>query len=288
MNFDTKIESYTFCDMPFLVKRDDLIDEKINGNKAYKFYFLFNADYNHIVSYGGNQSNAMLALAYITNFKNIRFTYFTPQLSNYLKNSINGNLKIALQNGANIKYAKNPNLESLNYAKQNNAFFVPQGGMFNKSQIGLEILARHILELELEDFCVFYSSGSGTSSLFLSKFLKPYNIDIWTTNCIGSKEYLIKQFLNLEKDSTKHPNIISTNKKFSFAKPYSEILEIYQKWLESGIEFDLLYDCIMWQAIANNLHLFKKYKNRLFIHSGGLSGNESQLERYKYKKLYNP
>lgn len=288
MNFDTKIESHIFRDMTFLIKRDDLIDEKINGNKAYKFYFLFDTNCNHIVSYGGNQSNAMLSLAYIANRKNIKFTYFTPQLSNYLKNNTNGNLKLALQHGMNIKYAQNTNIESLDFAKENNALFVPQGGAMKESQIGLEILAKHILALKLENFCVFYSSGSGVSSLFLSKFLKQYNIDVWTTNCVGTKEYLIEQFLHLENDKDMHPNIISTNKKISFAKPHRQILEIYKQWLESNIEFDLLYDCIMWQAIADNLHLFKKYKNRLFIHSGGLGGNQTQLKRYEYKKLYNP
>ena len=288
MNFDTKIESHIFRDMTFLIKRDDLIDEKINGNKAYKFYFLFDINCKQVVSYGGNQSNAMLTLSYIANAKNIKFTYFTLPLSNDLKNNTNGNRKLALQNGMNIKHSSIPNTESLNYAKENDALFVPQDGAMKEAGIGLEKLAKKIVELKLDNLCVFYSSGSGASSLFLSKFLKPYSIDVWTTNCVGTKEYLIKQFLNLENDKNKHPNIISTSKKISFAKPYIEILEIYEKWLESDIEFDLLYDCIMWQAISDNLHLFKKYKNRLFIHSGGLGGNQTQLKRYEYKKLYNP
>ena len=268
--------------MDFLIKRDDLIDEKINGNKAYKFYFLFERDYKHIVSYGGNQSNAMLSLSHIANMKNIRFTYFTTPLSNYLKNNIDGNLKLTLQNHINIKYTKNIKTESIHYAKENNALFIPQGGAMRESKIGLEILLKNILALDLENLCVFYSSGTGTSSLFLSTFLKPYNIDLWTTHCIGTKEYLKEQFLALESDRNLHPKIISTNKKYHFAKPNMEILAIYKYFLESKIEFDLLYDCILWRSIADNLHLFKRYKNRLFIHSGGLSGNITQLKRYEY------
>lgn len=288
MNFDTKIESHTFREIDFLIKRDDLIDQKINGNKAYKFYFLFDTHCNHIVSYGGNQSNAMLAIAYIARIKKVKFTYFTPNLPRYLQENIAGNLNLALQNNMNIKYSNNPQNEAISYAKANNALFIPQGGALSQASIGLEKLAQQILKLNLSNLCVFYSSGSGSSALFLSKLLKPYNIDVFTTHCVGSKEYLIEQFLNLESNRESYPHIISTNKKMSFAKPYIEILEIYKEWLESKIEFDLLYDCVMWQAIADNIDLFKKYRHRLFIHSGGLSGNETQLSRYEYKKLYNP
>ena len=286
LDFDTPIESYTFRGLPFLIKRDDLIDTKINGNKAYKFYFLLRDNHRHIVSYGGNQSNAMLCLSHIAKMKNIDFTYFTNTLGSYLREHISGNLSLALQNGMHIKYATSLKDTAFAFAMENNALFLPQGGALKEASIGLEMLAKSILALGIENLCVFYASGSGTSSLFLSKFLKPYKIDVWTTNCVGPREYLIEQFLTLECDS--HPNIIATSKKFSFAKPYIEILAIYQEWLKCGVEFDLLYDCVMWEAIANNIDLFKSYKHRLFIHSGGLSGNASQLERYKYKKLYNP
>ncbi len=287
MNFNTAIESHAFRNVDFLIKRDDLIDEKINGNKAYKFYFLFDTKYKHIVSYGGNQSNAMLAISYITNNKNIKFTYFMPYPSKYLQNNLTGNLKLAIQNNINLKYSKNIEQESKIYAQNNNALFIPQGGALKEAGIGLQKLAKHIINLKLKDLCIIYSSGSGSSALFLSKFLKSYNIDVFTTNCVGSKDYLIEQFLNLEKNTNLHPNIITTNKKFSFAKPKIELLKIYKEWLSYGIEFDLLYDCVMWQAISDNIDLFKKYKNRLFIHSGGLSGNETQLKRYEYKNLNN-
>lgn len=288
MNFNTAIETHIFRDIDFLIKRDDLIDEKINGNKAYKFYFLFDTQYKHIVSYGGNQSNAMLTMAYIANLKNIKFTYFTPHLSKYLQNNQTGNLKLAIQNNINLMYSNNPKAESALYAQKYNALFIPQGGALHQASIGLAKLAEHILNLNLSNLCIFYSSGSGSSALFLSKFLKQHNIDVFTTNCVGSKDYLIEQFLNLEKNNNLHPKIITTNKKFSFAKPKIELLKIYNEWIKRGVEFDLLYDCVMWQAISDNIDLFKHYKHRLFIHSGGLSGNETQLKRYEYKKLYNP
>jgi 1-aminocyclopropane-1-carboxylate deaminase/D-cysteine desulfhydrase-like pyridoxal-dependent ACC family enzyme len=50
----------------FLVKRDDLIDPYLAGNKYRKLYTLLNTPsekYSTIISYGGTQSNAMLAIA---------------------------------------------------------------------------------------------------------------------------------------------------------------------------------------------------------------------------------
>jgi len=50
----------------FYVKRDDLIDPYLAGNKYRKLYTLLetpNNTYDTLISYGGTQSNAMLALA---------------------------------------------------------------------------------------------------------------------------------------------------------------------------------------------------------------------------------
>ena len=40
----------------------------------------------------------------------------------------------------------------------------------------------------------------------------------------------------------------------------------------------------MWKAIEDNLQNLE-YENYLFLHSGGLSANESILERYKFLNL---
>ncbi|RAX54842.1 hypothetical protein CCY99_01415 [Helicobacter sp. 16-1353] len=284
MNIDFNrsiVESYTYEGIKYLIKRDDLISSEINGNKAYKFYFLLDKDFKNIVSFGGNQSNAMLAISFLAKYKNANFTYFTRALSSYLENNINGNLKIALENGMQLRFYNQQN-DFISFAKKNNAIFIPQGGAMSEAEIGIIELGKNIVNLNLEHLCVFYSSGTGTSSLFLQKYLKQYNIDVWTTACVGNKEYLKKQFSNLTNDKSIHPNIIMPKEKFPFAKPHISLLEIYKKWKNIGVEFDLLYDCVMWKAIMDNKNRFQKYKNLLFLHSGGTSGNESQLLRYKY------
>lgn len=285
------IQSYIFKGREFLIKRDDLLSPTINGNKAYKFFFLLNANLNHIVSYGGNQSNAMLCLSYIAKEKNAKFTYFTPPLSNYLKNNIHGNLKLAKINGAIIKESKE-DLKAISeiYAKEKNAIFINQGGNVEQDE-GIEKLARQILNLGKNNLCVFCSSGSGISAFLLQKELD--SIDVITTPCVGGREFLIKQFekFKLQFESKppfeskfKTPTIILPKKKYHFAKPNIDLLNIYKEWLNKGIEFDLIYDCVMWKAIEDNLQNLE-YENYLFLHSGGLSANESILERYKFLNL---
>ena len=50
--------------------------------------------------------------------------------------------------------------------------------------------------------------------------------------------------------------------------------------LDSGVEFDLLYAPGMWKALLEQTD-----EEVLYIHSGGVSGNESMLKRYEKKGL---
>ena len=98
-------------------------------------------------------------------------------------------------------------------------------------------------------------------------------------------EYLKKQFLELESDEKYHPNILTLEKKHHFGKLYKENYEIWLKlYKDINIEFDLLYDPLGWRVFLANEELF--LKPCLYIHQGGILGNESMLPRYerKYKK----
>lgn len=283
IDFDRSIiELHAWRGIPFLIKRDDLISPFVNGNKAYKFYFLLSEDINHIVSHGGNQSNAMLALSYIAKHKKANFTYFTRPLPKTLACNLEGNIKVSLSNGMKLHFLD----DMRKIPEYKNSVFIKQGGVTPLAKGGILKLADSILKLGLNKLCVFYSSGTGTSSFYLQSILKQYNIDVFTTNCVGSIEYLLKQFDTLSVNNKLRPIILPQNKKHHFAKPYKDIINIYKEWLNIGIEFDLLYDCIMWNAIESNLEILYKYDSHLFIHSGGVFSNKTQLKRYKFKGLF--
>ena len=84
-------------------------------------------------------------------------------------------------------------------------------------------------------------------------------------------------------DESIHPTIIKTYKKYHFGKLYKENYEIYLELLkQTNIEFDLLYDPIGWNTL---LDMYKNDNNAiLYIHQGGLIGNETMLERYSFIK----
>lgn len=78
--------------------------------------------------------------------------------------------------------------------------------------------------------------------------------------------------------------ILKTPRKFHFAKPYKELLSIYQRALEqTGIEFSLLYDGVGLRTMLFYRDIFTR--KVLYIHQGGTRGNASLLERYKFKHL---
>ena len=136
----------------------------------------------------------------------------------------------------------------------------------------------------MEVLNVFLPSGTGTTALFLQKHL-PLN-RVYTTPCVGDERYLKKQFSVLEEDETHHPKILNLEKKHHFGKLYKENYKIWLKLhQQTGVEFDLLYDPLGWRVLLAHPELFSK--PTLYIHQGGVLGNESMLPRYerKYKDL---
>ena len=267
------IESIEFEGHSFLVKRDDLLHPDFSGNKARKFHYLLSNDLKGIktiVSHGGTQSNAMYSLSVLAKMKKLKFVYYTNHVSKYIREFPEGNFKFALQNGMELRLGKFENFDKSH-------LFIPQGGAFSLAQEGIKLLADELNTLYDND--IFLPSGTGTTALYLQKYL---NLKVYTCACVGDREYLQKQFLNLEPDISKHPTILSLDKKYHFGKPYPEFYDIWIKLKQdTAIEFDLLYDPPGWLTLLQNRS--KMGKNVLYIHQGGLMGNESMIQRYKRK-----
>jgi len=270
----------------FLVKRDDLIDPYLAGNKYRKLYTLLNTPnntYSTIISYGGTQSNAMLALAAMCRKKNWKFIYYTKKLSATQKNESKGNYADALVLGMEHKEIENEYyktfIASLRLNLDAKVLLVDQGGAIEAARKGLEVLAKEIHEQNntLHVRALATPSGTGTTALFLALALPQYTV--YTTPCIGDVAYL-KEQMNALAEIPNNLMILEPKKKYHFAKPYREFYEIYQSLHVKGIEFDLLYAPAMWQALLQQTN-----EKVMYIHSGGVSGNKSMLARYKKKGL---
>ncbi len=284
----SSISKITLEGRAFFVKRDDLIDPHLAGNKYRKLYTLLqtpSSTYDTIVSYGGTQSNAMLAIAAMAQKKEWHFIYYTKKLSQTQRKQLSGNFAHALALGMEHIELEDAlyrdYIASLRLTSDNRTFIVDQGGAIDEAKVGLKVLADEIKAqkksgaIESDIYSLATPSGTGTTALFLALALPEYKV--YTTPCIGDVAYLQEQMSALAK-LPQNLIILPPKKKYHFAKPYKEFLERYKKLLKSGVEFDLLYAPAMFEALLEQTH-----EKILYIHSGGVSGNESMLARYKKK-----
>lgn len=287
---DSPISTLLLEGREFLIKRDDLIDPYLAGNKYRKLYTLLNtpnSTFDTIVSYGGTQSNAMLAIAAMCKQKGWQFTYYTKPMSQTQTESHEGNYAQALRLGMHhIEVEEELYKEfiaSLRVNLNNRTFIIDQGGAVEEAKSGLEVLAQEIrdaVEAKKLDFkAVATPSGTGTTALFLALALPEYTV--YTTPCVGDVSYLKAQMQALHVIPS-NLIILEPKKKYHFAKLYREFYDIYLELLKSGIEFDLLYSPSMWLAL-----LEQTKEKILYIHSGGVTGNESMLKRYEKKYRLN-
>jgi 1-aminocyclopropane-1-carboxylate deaminase/D-cysteine desulfhydrase-like pyridoxal-dependent ACC family enzyme len=272
------VETISFEDHSFYLKRDDLLHPDFSGNKARKLYYFLQNDFpdiKKIISYGSVQSNAMYSLSVLAKMRGWEFEYYVDHIAEYLKGNPHGNYKGALDNGMQINVGSIESTDNLN----DNTLFIEEGGRQKEAEYGIKVLAEEIITWQQEnniiELNIFLPSGTGTTALFLQKHL-PNNMVI-TTPCVGDVNYLKKQFLELEENEIYHPTILTLAKKHHFGKLYPENYKIWLKLRQqTGVEFDLLYDPLGWRVLLAHPEVFSK--PTLYIHQGGVLGNESMLK----------
>jgi 1-aminocyclopropane-1-carboxylate deaminase/D-cysteine desulfhydrase-like pyridoxal-dependent ACC family enzyme len=278
------VEKRYFNNKFFYIKRDDLLSPEFSGNKARKFYYYLKEDFPNIkkvVSYGSTQSNAMYSISVLAKMKGWKFDYHVNHLSSYLEQSPHGNFKYALENGMELMVSEEKPLRE--EIESEEILFIEEGGRQESAELGLQKLAEEILfwkEQEgLEEINIFLPSGTGTTALYLQKNSEDR---VYTVPCVGDEAYLKKQFFMLERGEEFHPQIVVPSKKRHFGKLYRDSYNIWLKLQnEMGLEFDLLYDPHGWLTLLEHPEIFEK--PLLYIHQGGLIGNESMLARYQRK-----
>ncbi len=289
MVFPSPIQTITLDNHTFYLKRDDLIHPDFSGNKARKFYYFLTHDFPNIdtlISYGSAQSNAMYSLSVLAKMRGWRFEYYVDHIASYLQEYPSGNFKGAMENHTIFKVASDIPTE-----QAKSTLMVEEGGRQKEAEYGIAILAQEIVAWQeksgIEKLNIFLPSGTGTTALFLQKSLLSLDsscvTQVYTTPCVGDTAYLKKQFLMLEAQERYHPTILSLSKKHHFGKLYREN---YRMWLklkeETDVEFDLLYDPLGWRTLLYFSELYT-ITPLLYIHQGGVLGNESMRLRYERK-----
>ena len=197
----------------------------------------------------------------------------------------------------------------------NDVLLVPQGAAFQGAEEGLRLLA-----VEIEDWwrwekskmgagmeegaslAVVLPAGTGTTALYLAKHLGRMatekgkgneEVGVYAVPCVGDGDYLKSQMTRLlssggrEGRTTKGgdyvPHVLEGSMPHVFGKPEHALLVIWQELKEKhGLELDLLYGPHAWRAMREHWGvLAARHRSVLYIHTGGLEGVGSQLERYR-------
>jgi 1-aminocyclopropane-1-carboxylate deaminase/D-cysteine desulfhydrase-like pyridoxal-dependent ACC family enzyme len=276
----TPIDKITIDGRIFYVKRDDLYDEHLSGNKFRKLHKLLQTpkeNLDKVISYGGTQSNAMLAIAKMCFLKGWDFIYYSKPVSDTQKEQEFGNyyeaLKLCMKHVEIDNDRYKDEISNLRFNLDDRTAIIDQGGAVREAKEGLRELADEIISQNPKTKSLATPSGTGTTALFLAVNLPEYKV--YTTPCIGDVEYLKTQMLALVDMLPENLIILEPKKKYHFAKLYPNFFDIYKKIFNEGIEFDLLYAPSMWEALLDQTS-----EEILYIHSGGVSGNKTMLERY--------
>ena len=296
------VESMTFRNRQFFIKRDDLLHRSFSGNKARKFYYYLHNDFegiNRLISYGSVQANSLFSFSALAKLKNWHFDFYVDHIPSYVKDNPRGNYRASLENGANLFEVRSDlagrdvktYLQEEILPKYTDAVFVPEGGRCQEAAYGVNLLADEIVNWanseQIKNLNIALPSGTGTTALFLQQRFVQLNLPfkVLTCACVGGNDYLSKQFYELSAEKNTHPTIIDAGRKYHFGKLYSEFYSIWQELkAETGIEFELLYDPLGWKTLLDYIaHLPDETPPILYIHQGGLLGNETMLPRYQRK-----
>lgn len=281
----TAVTRFDFFGREIFLKREDQTGDELNGNKFRKLHSLLNGhcgNFSEIVSCGGTQSNAMLALAIAAQRLKIKFHYFTRTMPEWLQKNPIGNLKKALESEMEIFSVGNAAdvcAEARSYTN-NQMLFMPQGIAHHCAEEGLHQLAQelHSQVLHLHRPALFLAGGTNTTAYFLAQHLDP-RITLFVIPVAEPK-------LRWPFDKPPVSKVQEINLPFSlpFGKPDARVLRMYHQLKDSGVEFDLLYDSPAWLALRHRVDSLRDY-DWIYLHGGGLEGNPSMLQRYRYSGL---
>lgn len=286
------ITEHLFNGHRFYLKRDDKLHSQFSGNKARKFMALLDADLPEVttlIGYGSAQANSLYSLASLANIRGWQLEFYIDHLPNWLKQNPIGNYRGAIDLGAKIIETRPlGGLHPREYIEQvrqpeSECYCVPEGGRFTLAETGVKQLAMELLDWiriqPKQQWTVALPAGTGTTALYLHKTLQSYGVNVITCPCVGGKEYLTEQFNQLGESS--HPEILTLDTKHYFGHLYQQDYEIWNALgQQTHVEFDLLYDPLMWRSLLPWLNS-DRATSLIYVHQGGLLGNESMLPRYQ-------
>lgn len=250
-----------------------------------------------LVSHGGAQGNAMLALAALCAQRNAPFTYHVKPMPAWLRKSPTGNLASAL--GYGMQLVEHVNTGAYEDAvmrasmSQQPALFVPQGAAWPDAERGVAELAHEIGEWQATrttPLDIILPAGTGTTACFLARHLPcgPHAVRVHAVPCVGSPTYLRSQMDWLDRAAGaqgKLPHVLPPHVPVPFGSLDRRLLRSWRCAADSGELVDLVYGAVAWGTMIAHEREWPTDSSLLYINCGGQEGLPSQLRRYQRKGL---
>lgn len=267
------------------IKRDDLIDPYISGNKWRKLkYILQDAKIKqkaHLVTFGGAYSNHLVATAAAAARSGLMSTAFVR--GDEVENEM---LVICKLYGMNLIFTTREDYKNKqacfdkHFGSNPDTYFIDEGGASTEAVKGC---AEIISELPLDTDHIFCAAGTGATAAGLFKGI----IDAG----LKTKLHVIPVLKGgdfIKDDISKYvePNgqlLLYTAYHFGgYAKTQPELLNFMQKFIsQTGILIDPVYTAKMFFAIYDlaRINHFDNNKKIVAIHTGGLLGIMGMKEK---------
>lgn len=270
----------------FFVKRDDLIDPYISGNKWRKLKYtiqkLLSQQKSHIVTFGGAYSNHLLATAAAASRLHLKSTAFVR--GEAVNNEM---LTLCTLYGMELiftdreSYKNKPELFKVHFGMDQSTYFIDEGGAAIEAIPGC---AEIIEELPVVYDHIFCAAGTGTTAAGLLKGIqqKGLNTKLHVIPVLKGGDFIkdeIEKYVQLSENL-----ILHTDYHFGgYAKTTPELISFIKTFTAStGILIDPVYTAKMFYSIVDlqQKDIIKKEDKILAVHTGGLMGILGMKEKF--------
>lgn len=273
------VQKITFAPFNNLsVKRDDLIDPYISGNKWRKLkYILAKAEEEkktHLVTFGGAYSNHLVATAAAASRSGLKSTAFVR--GEKVKNEM---LLLCSLFGMKLifvdreSYRNKHKLFKEHFADDEQSYFIDEGGASPEATIGCAEIIGELTETYDHIFC---AAGTGTTAAGLLKGIQQHQLN--------TKLHIIPVLKGgsfIEDEIVQHTPLsdrLNLHLDYHFggyAKTNPELINFIKTFTaQTGLLLDPVYTAKMFYAIVDlqQQGIIGKDDKILAIHTGGLMG----------------
>ena len=275
---------YTSKAVEVFVKRDDLIDEIVSGNKWRKLKYNFKDSFEQgkqtILTFGGAYSNHIAAAAEAAKRFNLHSIGIIR--GDELNSKSNLTLSRASANGMNLIFVSREEYSLRNdskyiqsvYEKYNKPFIIPEGGANYLGVLGCSDIYDELID-NYDYLCI--SAGTGTTAAGILKKINKEQLIVFPA--LKGASFLEKDILELSEKKKTSQLILNLDYHFG---GYGKTNQVLLNYLDDfkrkhAIELDRVYTSKLFYGVEDLImkDYFPRNSKILLIHTGGIQGNQS-------------